>query len=344
MSSSEAPSKGAPRAAILGCAGLELTASERAFFRDADPLGFILFLRNVFEPAQVRDLVASLRDAVGRSDAPVLIDQEGGRVARLKPPHWPAYPAAAAMAELPEKAAAEAVQLSARLIAEDLHDLGITVDCLPVLDLRVAGADAIIGDRSYGEDPKRVAALGRAACEGLLAGGVLPIVKHIPGHGRASVDSHFSLPRVATDRATLEETDFAPFRLLAGMPWAMTAHIVYEAIDSARPATLSASVISEAIRDSIGFDGLLLTDDLSMRALQGSFAERARDALAAGCDVVLHCNGDRAEMEQVIEGTGRLATAALVRLARGEALRRDGRKPFDRTTGSARLQDLMARV
>ena len=334
----------APRAAILGCAGLELTASERAFFRDSDPLGFILFLRNVSEPAQVHDLVASLRDAVGRPDAPVLIDQEGGRVARLKPPHWPAYPAAAAMAALGGERAGEAVRLSARLIAADLLDLGITVDCLPVLDLRVAGADAIIGDRSYGETPEEVATLGRLACEGLLEGGVLPIVKHIPGHGRASVDSHLSLPRVATDKATLAKTDFAPFRALADMPWAMTAHIVYEALDASRPATLSPSVISEAIRGDIGFDGLLLTDDLSMKALQGSFAERARDALAAGCDVVLHCNGDRAEMEQVMEGTGPMTPAALQRLARGEALRLKGIEPFDRDAGTARIAALMARA
>lgn len=329
-----------PSAVIFGCAGAKLSAAERDFFRAADPLGFILFQRNCATPPQVATLVAALRQAVGRPDAPVLIDQEGGRVQRLKPPHWPAYPPAAALAAL-GGSAAEAVRLGARLIADDLARLGITVDCLPVLDLPVAGADKVIGDRAYGDEPARVAALGRAACEGLLAGGVLPVMKHVPGHGRAMVDSHLALPRVTALRAELEARDFAPFRALADMPLAMSAHIVYTAIDPERPATLSARVVGEVIRSGIGYDGLLLTDDLSMRALGGGFGERAAAALAAGCDVVLHCSGDMAEMSAVAAAVGQLSAAARERLARAEA-RRLPPEPFDRNAAEARFQGLRA--
>jgi len=329
-----------PSAVIFGCAGAELSAAERDFFRAVDPLGFILFQRNCQSPAQIQTLVAALRQAVERPEAPVLIDQEGGRVQRLKPPHWPQYPAAAALAAL-GAAAGKAVRLGARLIADDLTGLGITVDCLPVLDLPLPGADKVIGDRAYGNEPARVAALGRAACEGLLAGGVLPVVKHIPGHGRATVDSHLALPRVDAARAELEARDFAPFRALADMPLAMTAHIVYTAIDPQRPATLSARVIGEVIRSGIGFDGLLLTDDLSMQALGGSFGERAAAALAAGCDVVLHCNGDMAEMSAVAAAVGGLSEAARQRLARAEA-RRGMPDPLDRSAVEARFRELLA--
>ena len=324
---------------MLGCAGPTLSDDERTFFRDADPLGFILFARNCETPDQIRALVRALRDAVGRADASVLIDQEGGRVARLKPPHWRAYPSAARMAALGAPAE-EAVFLSARLVADDLAALGITVDCLPVLDIPVAGADAVIGDRAYGSDPAAVARLGGAACKGLLAGGVLPVIKHIPGHGRATVDSHASLPTVRADRASLDATDFAPFRALAGMPWAMTAHIVYTAIDGAAPATLSPKVIGDVIRSSIGFDGVLVSDDLSMKALGGGFRERAAKALAAGCDLVLHCNGDRREMEAVIEGTAPLTPAARRRVQRAEA-QRQASQPFDRAAAEARLDALV---
>jgi len=332
-----------PRAVILGCAGEELTKAERAFFGAADPLGFILFGRNCGMPGQVRDLVASLRDSVGRADAPVLIDQEGGRVARLGPPHWRRYPAASLLAELPDPIAAEAVGLCARLIADDLGGLGITVDCAPVLDLPTPGADPVIGDRAYGGGPERVARMARAACDGLLAGGVLPVVKHIPGHGRARVDSHRECPLVDAAHDVLASTDFAPFRALADMPWAMTAHIVYSAIDSDLPATLSPCVIGEIIRGEIGFDAVLISDDLSMGALGGSLSGRARQALAAGCDLVLHCSGDLSEMAEIAVATGAVSVATAARLARGEELRRRSRRDFDRPAAEARFDRLLAR-
>jgi len=216
----------APLAVVLGCSGERLTASERDFFAGADPVGFILFRRNCSSPGQVRDLVASLRGCVGRDDAPVLIDQEGGRVARLRPPHWRRYPSAAGLASLPDPTAVTAVRLGARLIADDLTRLGITVNCLPVLDIPAAGADPVIGDRAYGSDPELIARLAGAVCAGLLEGAVLPVLKHIPGHGRARVDSHHTCPLVETSYEELANTDFAPFRALAAMPWAMTAHIV----------------------------------------------------------------------------------------------------------------------
>jgi beta-N-acetylhexosaminidase len=336
-----APRK-APRAVILGCTGEELSPEEHRLFRAADPLGFILFRRNCREPAQVRDLVAALREAIGRDDAPILIDQEGGRVARLGPPHWRRYPSAGRLGSLPDPQAAAAARLGARLIADDLRALGITVDCLPVLDLPVSGADPVIGDRAYGSDPGRVAALGRAVCEGLLEGGVLPVIKHIPGHGRALLDSHHACPVVETGADELSHTDFAPFRALAGMPWAMTAHIVYMAIDPTAPATLSERVISQAIRGEIGFDGVLVSDDLSMRALGGEIGERAARALAAGCDLVLHCNGDRREMEAIIAATGPISARTAARLAQAEGVRRrSAYLKFDRGEAEARFDALL---
>jgi beta-N-acetylhexosaminidase len=329
------------RAVVFGCAGARLTDWERDFFRDAAPLGFILFARNCESPAQIRALVSDLREAIGRADAPILIDQEGGRVARLQPPHWRRYPAAASLAALGGERASEAIRLCARLIADDLFDLGVSVDCAPVLDVPVPGADPVIGDRAYGTVPEVVARLGRAVCEGLLEGGVLPVIKHIPGHGRAGVDSHAALPRVSTDRATLEASDFVPFRTLAAMPWAMTAHIVYEALDPDLPATLSPRVIRETIRGSIGFDGVLVSDDLSMHALGGPLEARARKALAAGCDLVLHCNGGPAEMDEVAAGTDALSPAAWRRLARAE-VRRQHPAPFDRSAAEARLDKLVS--
>jgi len=333
------PEASPPGAAIFGCAGTELSSAERDFFRAADPLGFILFQRNCETPEQVRELVASLRSCVGRADAPVLIDQEGGRVQRLNPPHWPAYPAPARIAALGADAP-EAAFLVARLIAEDLFDLGITVDCLPVLDIPVAGADPVIGDRAYGSDPAIVAELGNAVCKGLLEGGVLPVIKHIPGHGRGLVDSHLALPVVDTDRAELEATDFAPFRALGSMPWAMTAHIVYTALDAQNPATLSAKVIEGVIRGWIEFEGVLISDDLSMQALGGSFAERTARALAAGCDLVLHCNGKMEEMQEVASRLKPLSPAAVRRVEAGEAKRRAMRRDIDRDTLKARYETL----
>jgi beta-N-acetylhexosaminidase len=332
-----------PNAIVLGCSGESLSPFERDFFASVNPAGFILFRRNCGSPDQVRGLVAALRESVGRDDAPVLIDQEGGRVARLRPPHWRRYPSAARLASLPDPAADLAVHLGARLIADDLARLGITVDCLPVLDLPVSGADPVIGDRAYGGEPKRAVRLARAACEGLLEGGVLPVIKHIPGHGRARVDSHHACPLVETAYEELVRCDFAPFRALAGMPWAMTAHIVYAAIDPALPATLSRRVVAEAIRGEIGFDGVLISDDLSMRALGGSLGERTRRALDAGCDLALHCNGNPAEMQEVAAAAAPMSPRTAERLARGETLRRiSAANGFERRKAAAEFDALLA--
>lgn len=303
------------RAFICGCAGYELGADEKAFLAETSPWGLILFRRNVESPDQLRRLTSDFREAVGRADAPVLIDQEGGRVQRLAPPHWPSYPAAATYARLAETdldAAKEAAALGGRLIGRDLHDVGITVDCAPVLDLPVPGSSNVIGNRAFGTTPETIATLGRAFAEGLLAAGVLPVVKHIPGHGRAEVDSHFELPVVQADRAALD-ADFEPFRHLVDLPVAMSAHVIYASIDAARPATVSAEVVKTIIRGAIGFQGLLLTDDLSMQALKGSLGERAAGAFAAGCDIGLHCNGKLDEARAVAAEAPRLTGAAAER-------------------------------
>jgi beta-N-acetylhexosaminidase len=297
------------RAFITGLAGVAITSEERAFLRDNAPWGLILFKRNIDDPEQVRRLVEDFREAVA-TDAPVLVDQEGGRVQRLGPPHWPAYPAGAVYRRLYENDRATglaAARLGGRLIANDLWELGIDVDCLPLADVPVAGADAVIGDRAYGNTPDQVAALAGAIAAGLMDGGVLPVLKHLPGHGRATVDSHQRLPVVETDRDTLEATDFAAFRPLAGLPLGMTAHVVFSAYDPLAPATTSVTMIGQVIRDSIGFQGLLMSDDISMGALSGSLAERTRASLAAGCDVVLHCNGDLTEMRAVAAVTPRMS-------------------------------------
>jgi beta-N-acetylhexosaminidase len=320
-----------PRAVVFGCLGPALGEDERRFFAEADPLGFVLFARNVDTPDQVTGLVGALREAVGRADAPVLIDQEGGRVARLGPPHWRDAPPArrfGELARLDRFVAAEAAALNSRLIAHELTGLGIDVDCLPVLDVPVPGAHDVIGNRAYAEDPDTVAMLGRAACGGLLAGGVLPVIKHIPGHGRARADSHLELAVVEAPLEVLERSDFAPFRALSEMPLAMTAHVVYGAVDGDRPATISPLVIERVIRGAIGFDGLLITDDIAMEALSGTPALRARAAIAAGCDVVLHCTGVLDEMAAVAEAVGPLSEAAQARLAHARALRR-APQPFD---------------
>lgn len=323
-------------ACILGCAGPMLTAAERAFFADVRPWGFILFARNVETPDQVRALTAALREAVGRADAPILIDQEGGRVQRLRPPHWPSYPPARAYAELPSAEQLAITRLGGRLIAHDLAELGIDVDCLPVLDVPSQDGHEVIGDRAYAATPQDVAALGRAAAEGLMAGGVLPVMKHMPGHGRARADSHHDLPVVDAAAQDLEACDFPPFRALADLPMAMSAHVVYPAFDPHRPATLSPTIVEEVIRGRIGFDGLLMTDDLSMRALSGGFRERAEAARAAGCDIVLHCNGDMAEMQAVAGGAGALEGRAAARASAALA-RRQPPEPFDVAEGRARL-------
>src|SRR5690606_11460637 len=283
------------RAFISGCASVRLAAEARAFFRDARPWGRILLARNCDYPEQIRHLTDEFRTAVGRDNAPVLIDQEGGRVQRLRPPHWTAWPPAMAFRGLfltDRSRALELVRGTARLIAEELAAVGISVDCLPVADVPQPGAHDIIGDRAYGVSADEVTQLARAAADGLLDGGVLPVLKHIPGHGRASVDSHFGLPSVDADADTLRRVDFLPFAALRDLPMALAAHVIYTASDPDRPATHSKIVIGDVIRGEIGFDGLLMTDDLSMGALHGTIGERTERAFAAGCDMALHCNGD----------------------------------------------------
>jgi len=331
------------RAVIFGVSGPDLSDDERRFFADADPLGFILFSRNCASPDQVRALVSDLREVVGRADAPVLIDQEGGRVARLGPPHWRVAPAAARFAEIAAadpSQAAEAARLNARLLAAELADLGIDVDCAPVLDIPQRGAHQVIGDRAFGGTPEQVARLGLATCEGLLAGGVLPVIKHLPGHGRATADSHFDLPVVDAAREDLERVDFAPFRALNAMPWAMTAHVVYTALDPSAPATTSSVVIERVIRGAIGFDGVLISDDLCMRALEGPADRRAEAALAAGCDIALHCNGVLAEVEAVAAACPPLTPASRARLSRAEAMRLRP-EPFDVRAALERLDAML---
>lgn len=334
------------RAFITGVSGTELTAAEREFIRDQRPWGFILFKRNVATPAQVAALVAELRAVAGAPDAPVLIDQEGGRVQRLGPPHWPVYPPGAVFASLYDTDSAfglAAARLSARLIAADLADLGITVDCLPLADVPVPGADAVIGNRAYGTEPGKVAAIARAVAEGLEQGGVLPVLKHIPGHGRATADTHFKLPTVDTPRDELERTDFAAFKPLSDLPMAMTAHVVFSAIDPAHPATTSATMIADVIRGAIGFQGLLMSDDVSMNALSGNIAERTRAIFAAGCDVALHCNGNIEEMRDVAGETPELSGRALERANAALAARKLP-QPFDRAAARTELDALIARA
>ncbi|RVD39841.1 beta-N-acetylhexosaminidase [Mesorhizobium sp. M4A.F.Ca.ET.020.02.1.1] len=304
---------------ILGCAGKSLTPEEIRFYRDERPWGFILFARNVGETEQIRDLVASMRDAVGRTDAPVFIDQEGGRVQRLRPPLAPNYPAGGALGALwrnDREAGRRAAWLMARLHAFDLLRHGITADCLPVLDVPVEGASDVIGARAYGKEPGSVIELGRAAAEGLMSGGVLPVMKHIPGHGRAFADTHFELPTVDTPLSELRSHDFAPFKALNDLPMAMTAHVVYSAVDPENPATTSAKVVNDIIRGEIGFDGLLMSDDTSMKALSGDFPTKAAAILAAGCDLVLHCNGVFEEMSGIASRTTALAGKSLERAER----------------------------
>ncbi len=340
----------AGRPIILGCRGPALSAWERAFFAEGDPHGFILFKRNCETPDQVANLIGDLLECIGRPTAPVLVDQEGGRVQRLGPPHWRAMPAAARFGELaaaePE-AGREAVAVNARLLADELTACGFTADCVPVLDLCHPETHEIIGDRAFGADPALVADLGRMLCDGLAAAGVLPIVKHMPGHGRATVDSHHELPRVAAGLAELEASDFAPFRALADAPWAMTAHIVFEAVDPDRPATVSPKVIGEVIRGSIGFEGVIVSDDLSMEALSGTLAERAQASLAAGCDLVLHCNGEPEEMSELVQAVGEMSADSAERLARAAAKVPAVKARLDadeREAMKARLDALLART
>ncbi len=330
------------RAFITGVSGPALTSEERAFLQGAAPWGIILFRRNVESPEALRKLVDDARTTLGRA-APVLIDQEGGRVQRLGPPHWPAYPPGAAYGMIYDgdrEAGLAAARLGARLIAADLAALGIDVDCMPIADVPVAGADPVVGDRAYGNDPAKVAAIAGAIAAGLAEGGVLPVLKHIPGHGRATADSHQKLPVVSASRAELEATDFAAFRPLVALPLAMTAHVVFTAIDPVAPATISATIVRDVIRDSIGYQGLLMTDDISMGALSGTVGERTRAAIAAGCDVVLHCNGDMPEMRAVAAEAPVLAGEASRRAAAALAMRKPA-APIDLVAGRAEFLRLM---
>jgi len=334
------------RAFITGVSGFALTADERDFLRAERPWGFILFKRNIEAPKQVSVLVEELRKSIGQADAPVLIDQEGGRVQRFGPPLWPVYPPGAVFGtlyDIDRTLGVTAARLSARLIAADLIDLGVTVDCLPLADVPIAGADAVIGNRAYGTEPGKVAAIARAVTDGLEQGGVLPVLKHIPGHGRATADTHFKLPVVDTPKDELERTDFAAFRPLADLPMAMTAHVVFSALDPAQPVTTSATIIEQVIRGSIGFQGLLMSDDVSMNALAGTIAERTRAIVSAGCDMVLHCNGDLDEMRDVAREAPLLSGRALDRAKRALASRK-APQPFDRAAARAELDELIGRA
>ena len=332
-----------PRAIVVGCAGAALTGDERRLFASANPLGFCLFRRNCRDPEQLRRLTGDLRDAVGR-DVPILVDQEGGRVQRLKPPNWPRDPAAAAFGALARSdpgTAERAVRLMSAAIAADLAAHGITGNAYPVLDLAFAGTSDVIGDRAYSDDPAVVVRLGRAAAEAMLDGGVMPIVKHLPGHGRSLVDSHQRLPVIDADLATLEALDFVPFQALADMPWGMTSHCLYTAIDADRPATLSPTVIGRVIRGAIGFDGVLISDDLSMGALSGPIAGRATAALDAGCDIALHCNGRLDEMAALLADVGPINDETAARLARAEERRRQA-APADAAALRAEVDALLS--
>lgn len=300
---------------IFGMSGTVLTGEEIEFFSKIQPFGYILFARNCENPEQIKDLVKSLKKLSGRENLPILIDQEGGRVARLRPPHFPEFPPAAKFAEMASsdmEGAVVATYKNALAIARMLSDLGITVNCAPLADVPVEGAHDVIGDRAFGKEPQQVIALARAQARGLMDGGIVPILKHIPGHGRAFADSHQELPVVETDLETLRKTDFVPFAALADLPMAMTAHVLYTAIDPCNLATVSPAAI-KLIRGELGFTGLLMSDDLSMKAMQGDFTQRARDVLAAGCDIVLHCNGNMQEMQAVARGVAPLAGEALAR-------------------------------
>jgi beta-N-acetylhexosaminidase len=334
------------KAFICGCAGVALADEERRFIAETQPWGLILFKRNVAEPAQLQRLTQSFRDIVSRADAPVLIDQEGGRVQRMGPPHWQAYPSAESfdVALKDRDAALRAARLAARLVAHDLREVGVTIDCAPVLDLAFEGAHSVIGSRAFSSDPARVVEYGRAVAEGLRAGAVAPVIKHMPGHGRALVDSHLELPVVEATRADLSAKDFAPFVALRDLPIAMTGHVVYRTIDPLRPATTSRIVVETIIRGAIGFEGLLLTDDLSMKALGGSFEERTRAAFEAGIDIALHCNGDLEEARAVAKAAPLLAGLSQRRADVALAVTAAAPQPFDVAAAREELTDAFARA
>lgn len=336
------PASGTPAAVIFGCIDTVLTAAEIELFSECNPFGLILFEHNCIDSGQLRDLVTQFQEVVGRKDAPILIDQEGGRVTRMKPPHWRHPPPARVFPEIASKdreAGKRAAYLNARLIGRELASVGINVDCLPVLDIPVVGAHEIIGDRALGRDAEMIAELGRALSEGIMAEGVLPIIKHIPGHGRAKSDSHKELPIVDTPRDELEKTDFVPFELMAEMPWAMTAHVVYTSIDADRAATISPVIIDEVIRQKIGFEGLLLSDDIGMEALSGTKGERARTILTAGCDLALECSGKIEDMTEVASIIPQMTEEAMQRATAAEQ-KRHGHQLNDGLTSEDALKEL----
>ena len=335
------------QAIVYGCAGPELTADESAFYREADPFGFIVFKRNCVDRVQLHRLISDMREAVGR-DAPVLVDQEGGRVVRMDEPEWWRPPSAASIGELwnrDRETAVAVARSAAQIIAADLFDAGITIDCLPVLDLRHAGVHDVIGNRAFSADVDIVSALGQAQAEGLLAGGVLPVVKHLPGHGRTRVDSHRELPRIEADHETLRKTDFEPFRRLSHHALGMVGHCLYPAIDPAEPASRSTAIIRDVVRGEIGFGGLLFTDDLSMEALSGTIGERVARTVAAGCDVAVHCNGKPAEMESAAMAATPMTAAAKKRAAVAEealSAARSNRETVDLDAAKAFVAEALA--
>ncbi len=331
-----------PAAVIFDCEGARPGADEKAFYRDADPWGFILFSRHCQSADDVRAICAELRDCVGRA-APILIDQEGGRVSRMKAPAFPPHPAPAVFGrlwKLDPKRAIEAARLNARLLGRLISDLGVTIDCVPMLDVPQIDADKIvIGDRAIATHPDQVSALGRAIMDGLLEGGALPVIKHMPGHGRATVDSHYDLPRVVASKRDLRDVDFAPFKALNDAPIGMTAHVVYDAFDKDHCATMSKTIVGDVIRGEIGFDGLLLSDDLKMRALGGAVGERVEGCLAAGVDIACCCNFSLAEMIEAAAVAPALSGASLERAERALAAlpaaisRADTAKDYERLAG-----------
>ncbi len=324
---------------IFSCEGPVLTEEERQFFKSEDPFGFILFARNVEAPDQLQTLIRDLRDSVGREDAPVLVDQEGGRVQRLRSPHWyeaPSFGRIGTLYDLDPEKGREAARFATQLISADLLEAGFSVNCSPCLDLSFPETSSVIGDRSFHRNPAVVAELGAIVAETYMDAGIMPVIKHMPGHGRALVDSHIELPSVATDLSDLSENDFAPFKALSKIPWGMTAHIVFENIDPSGPATQSPKVIEDIIRRKIGFEGLLLTDDLNMEALDGSLAVRAERALEAGVDIILHCSGKLAEMREVASACPSIRADSLERYQQSRQVF-EGVKPFDRSPEEVKI-------
>jgi beta-N-acetylhexosaminidase len=334
------------QAAIYGLSGTELTADERDFFRDARPVGYILFKRNIESKQQLRALTDAIRDLEGHDEVPILIDQEGGRVARMRPPEWPAFPSGEAFDQLYRLApssAIEAARVNARALGLMLHDVGVNVDCLPMLDVRQPGASDIVGDRALGSEPMQVAALGKAILDGLASAGALGVIKHIPGHGRALVDSHHELPVVEASEEELT-VDLEPFERLREAPMGMTSHILYSAWDADRPASQSPFVIQEIIRLRIGFDGFLMSDDIGMEALAGDHGERAAACVTAGCDVALHCDGKLENMLLVANAVGEISPEGAARLARAMAMRFTPDDEMDFAEAVAKRDALLALV